>query len=114
MTLPASLQVSTAREDHSLSALAHLSSTCDSTHETASEDTNFRDTPQQVTRRTDVSHLASLLVIAAREDNSFSPQTHVPSTRNFSVESDSTPHGTLPTACRDSPSHDGSGVYLQV
>jgi hypothetical protein len=114
MALPASLQVSAAREDHSLSPLAHASSTCDSTHEIASEDTNFRDTPQQVTRTTDVSHLASLPVIAAREDNNFSPLTHVPSTRDFSVENDSTPHGTLPTACRDSPSHDGSSVYHQV
>jgi hypothetical protein len=84
-----------------------VSSTCDSTHETASKDTNFRDTPQQVTRTTDVSHLASLPVIAAREDNNFNPLTHVPSIGDFSVESDSTSHGTLPAACRDSPSHDG-------
>lgn len=114
MALPASLQVSAAREDHFLSPLAHVSSICDSTHEIAIEDTNFRDTPQQVTRTTDMSLLASLPVIAAREDYNFSPLTHVPSIRDFSVENDSTPHDTLPAACRESPNHDGSSVYHQV
>jgi hypothetical protein len=61
----------------------------------------------KLTRTTDVSHPASFPVIAAREDNNFNPLTHVPSIGDFSVESDSTSHGTLPAACRDSPSHDG-------
>jgi hypothetical protein len=96
MALPASLQVSTTREDHSLSPLAHVSSTHDSTHE--------------LTRTLDVSPPVSLPVVVAREDNNFSPLTHVPSTHDSDVESDSTPHSTIPTACCDSPSHDRSSI----
>lgn len=96
MALPASLKVSAAREDHSLSLLAYVSSTRDSTHE--------------LTHTSDVSPPASLPIVVAREENSFSPLTHVPSTRDSSVESDSTPQITIFAACRDSPSHDGSSI----
>lgn len=123
MALPASLQVSAAREDYSLSPLAHVNSTRGSTHATTSKANNFRDTPHQVIRTTDVSHPTTLLVVAAREDNSFSPLANVPSTHEAHVESDLTLQGTLPAmpltatlmdqpprAFRNSPSNDGSSI----